>query len=358
MSTPSKALKSKKAEASPSPKTEIKEQIEYYLSDENLKHDSFFHEKISTDPKGYLDLDLLLKCNKIKNKGWTKEELKEGIKLSDCIELDKTGERVRRNKNKKLPELTLLSKKRKKETKKEDNKEVEEKEEKKDPIILKISSKEKCASSWKDIFEGFKKLNPDLDVEYGRFKDTEGHIGLILKKNQKFEDIKIVDKFKVGETEFIVERCEGEDLINFWKDHGSHYEYCTKRREKLNKIKDVKNKKQKKYLNKSITLGGKEYNNIELIKSDTKKILNKYKDDEKLVGEDRKFILDLLKYHHNYDEKVKDMDYIIVSKNEKFKFSRCFYIVDIHHKKNDFSSKKCIENLIETLNKENKEENK
>ena len=143
------------------------------------------------------------------------------------------------------------------------------------------------------------------------------------------------------------------------KDHGSHYEYCTKRRDKLNKIKkDLKNKKQKKYLNKSITLGGKEYKNIELIKSETKKILNKYKDDEKLVGEDRKFILDLLKYHHNYDEKVKDMDYIIVSKNEKFKFSRCFYIVDIHHKKNDFSSKKCIENIIETLNKENKEENK
>lgn len=355
MSTPSKALKSKKVDVSS--KAEIKEQIEYYLSDENLKHDSFFHQKISTDPKGYLDLDLLLKCNKIKNKGWTKEDLKSGIELSDIIELDKTGERVRRKNNKILPELTLLSKKRKKETKKEDNKE-EEKEEKKDPTILKISSKEKCTSSWKDIYEGFKKLNPDLDVEYGRFKDTEGHLGLFLKKGQKFEDIKIENKFKVGETEFTVEKCEGEDLINFWKEHGSHFEYCIKRRDKLNKIKEVKNKKQKKYLNKSITLGGKEYNNIELIKSETKKILNKYKDDEKLVGEDRKFILDLLKYHHNYDEKVKDMDYIVVSKNEKFKFSRCFYIVDIHHKKVDFSSKKCIENIMETLNKENKEENK
>ena len=87
MSAPSKLSKSKKADASS--KMEIKGQIEYYLSDENLKHDSFFHEKISNNPKGYLDFDLLLKYNKIKINRLTKEELKERIKLSDCIELNK-----------------------------------------------------------------------------------------------------------------------------------------------------------------------------------------------------------------------------------------------------------------------------
>ena len=87
MSAPSKLSKSKKADTSS--KMEIKEQIEYYLSDENLKHDSFFHEKISNNPKGYLDLGLLLKCNKIKINRWIKKELKEGIKLSDCIEFNK-----------------------------------------------------------------------------------------------------------------------------------------------------------------------------------------------------------------------------------------------------------------------------
>ena len=97
----------------------IKEQIEYYLSDENLKRDSFFHEKISEDSDGYIDLDFLLKCNKIKKAGWTKEEIKEAIKLSDKIELDKTENKVRRKGNKPLPDLSLLSNKRNKEDEKE-----------------------------------------------------------------------------------------------------------------------------------------------------------------------------------------------------------------------------------------------
>ena len=71
-----------------------------------------------------------------------------------------------------------------------------------------------------------------------------------------------------------------------------------------------------------------------------------------MEGEDKDFILDLLKYHHNYDEKAKDMDYIVVAPNEQHKYSRCFYIVDKNGHKIDFSSKKCIENIIEKINKE------
>ena len=325
---------------------EIKSQVEYYLSDENLKHDSFFHEKISSNTNGYLDLDLILKCNKIKKKGWTKEDLKKGIELSDILELDETGEKVRRKGNLELPELVLLSKKRKKGK----NDEKEEKEEKKEPVILKLKSKEKTESSWKLIFDEFKKVNPELDVVYGRFKDTEGHIGIILKNEEKFENLKIVDKFKVEKIEFSVEKCEGEDLINFWKDHGSHYEYCTKQKEKRNLSREMREKKKKKYLNKSVKLGRKEYTNTDIIKSDTKNILNKYKDKEELKDEDKDFILDLLKYHHNYEEKVKDMDHIIVDSNPNYKYSRCFYIVDKHNNKKDFSSKKCIENIVEKLN--------
>ena len=124
---------------------QIKEQIEYYLSDTNLEHDSFFHKKISEDPNGYLDLELLLKCNKCKNAGWTLDDIKTGIKLSDNIELDKEEKKVRRKDNKPLPELVLLSKKRKKEEKKE------EEEEEKENIILIFSCKEGKDSNWKEV---------------------------------------------------------------------------------------------------------------------------------------------------------------------------------------------------------------
>ena len=348
-----------------SPQTilEIKEQIEYYLSDANLEKDYFFHDIISSNQDGYLDLKYILKCNKIKNKGWTKEDLKKGIILSNSIELDKTGEKVRRKDNLELPELLFLEKKRKKPNKpkkeeqktskkgeNDDKSDKKEKKERKDPLILKITCKEKSSSSWKQIFEEFKKLNKELDVIYGRFKETEGHIGVILKNNQKVETATITNKFKLDNIEFTVEKCENEDLINFWKEHGSHYEYCVGLRERHEKTKEEKSKKKKKYFEKPVKLGKKEFKDIDAVKSQTKKILKNYNDNVKLEGEDKEFVLDLLKYHHNYDEKTKDMDYIIVAPNNDHKYSRCFYIVDKNKNKIDFSSKKCIENLLEKVN--------
>jgi hypothetical protein len=52
--------------------TELKKQIEYYLSDANLKQDEFFHEQISKND-GYLPIHLILKCNKIKKLGANEE---------------------------------------------------------------------------------------------------------------------------------------------------------------------------------------------------------------------------------------------------------------------------------------------
>ena len=43
-------------------------------------------------------------------------------------------------------------------------------------------------------FEEFKKLNPELNVDYGRFKDNEGHI-FIKIQNEGKETI----KFKTGD---------------------------------------------------------------------------------------------------------------------------------------------------------------
>ena len=212
----------------------IKEQIEYYLSDTNLEHDAFFHQKITEDPNGYLDLELLLKCNKCKNAGWTLDDIKSGIKLSENIELDKEEKKVRRKDNKPLPELKLLTKKRKKEEKKE--------EEEKEPIVLMFTCKEPNESNWKDICKAFEKENEELKVIYKRFKDTVGHL-VISPEND--EEIKFKDKFVFDNVEYNVKKCEGDDLINFYKDHGEHYKMCVKGKNKKGKGKNKKNKNKK-----------------------------------------------------------------------------------------------------------------
>ena len=343
---------------------EIKEQIEYYLSDDNLKNDSFFHQKISEDTNGYIELDFLLKCNKIKKAGWKKEELIEGIKLSDKIELDKTENKVRRKDNKPLPDLILLSKKR-------NNEDDEEEKEPKEPIILMFTCEEPNKSNWKDICQAFKNENSDLNIIYSRFKDNLGHIAVIPGDD---DDVKFKDKFIYDEVEYTVKKCENEDLINFFKEHGEHYKMCVKMHERRNKKgkkgakggkggkgKDNKNKKNKNnnvqnkedtILKNEVTLGDLKFKDAALIKTETRRIINDTKNDEKLNEKNQKFVLDLLKYHHNYEEKSKDLDYITVGKPENYDSSRCFIIVDKKNNKKDFSAQKCIDNLIKKINEE------
>lgn len=337
----------------------IKEQVEYYLGDENLKHDQFFHNKISEDVDGYLDLDFLLKCNKIKKAGWKKEELVEGIKLSEALELNSKNDKVRRKDNKPLPELELLSKKRQKPEKEE--------EKEREPVILMFESEKETESNWRDICNAFKTENPDLNVIYSRFKTNLGHI---VVEPENDDDLNFKDKFEYDGVEFKVKKCEGDDLINFFKDHGKHYEDCVamhkRRNRKGKKEPKNKNKKEKKEikqevkkepmenveLKNEVTLGEQKFKDIASIKNKTRKIITDTKDGEKLKEKEQKIILDLLKYHHNYEEKCKDLDYITVGKPENYDTSRCFIIVNKKKEKNDFSVQKCIDDLVKKINEE------
>merc|ERR1719271_1607989 len=68
----------------------IKKQVEYYFSDQNLKGDKFFHEKISAHPEGWLEMKLIQSCNKIKVFGVPDDVLLDALKESTLE--TKTGE--------------------------------------------------------------------------------------------------------------------------------------------------------------------------------------------------------------------------------------------------------------------------
>jgi hypothetical protein len=68
---------------------EIRKQVEYYLSDKNLENDSFFHNKISGDKEGWIDVGLIMNCNKIKKLTTDQEEIITAIKDSTEVEIDK-----------------------------------------------------------------------------------------------------------------------------------------------------------------------------------------------------------------------------------------------------------------------------
>jgi len=86
-------------------------------------------------------------------------------------------------------------------------------------------------------------------------------------------------------------------------------------------------------LRNSVTLGEEVYAEVSKIRARSRNILMSTKDWERINEEDKSFLLDLLKFHHNYDEKVKNFDYFTAAAHSSHSYSRCFYIVSIDENK-------------------------
>ena len=126
--------------------------------------------------------------------------------------MDDYGEKVRRKGNKELPELSSQRKdmmdleesenfsRREEETNHPigvgdmtqepgatgNPDDINEEKNENIPVILKIKYKTKSPISWDSIDE-FKKLNPELNVQYSRLFDAEGYIVISIQKEQKYE---------------------------------------------------------------------------------------------------------------------------------------------------------------------------
>lgn len=83
----------------------LQQQIEYYLSDTNLSRDQFFHSKIQNDDEGYLPIELIENCNKVKKLGASRAQILEAINNSELLEVSEDNESLRRAGNKPLPEF-------------------------------------------------------------------------------------------------------------------------------------------------------------------------------------------------------------------------------------------------------------
>lgn len=193
----------------------------------------------------------------------TKADIIEAVQSSSFLEVNTDNTCVRRRENMKLPELKLLNNKRKSsEDNNKNEKEESEDESNMDNVILKICSVGDTEVKWKTILEEFKKENKGLTVSYMRFSKSLGHIGVLAKRNESF---KFTEKLTIENEHFTIEKCEGDDLIDFWKEHGKHFEMCTtenNRKKGLKNKKDTKKKQVNDRLRDPIIIGGEKLFNL------------------------------------------------------------------------------------------------
>ena len=211
-------------------KDKIREQVEYYLSDKNLSGDKFFHNEISKDTDGWLPVEFILNCNKIKALTDQGEEVIAAIKDSSEVESDDKGFKLRRKDNKELPKLVEKVRRRdaKAERKEEDDGELKEKHFKAPKILQFEIDKADAKPNWRDMENDLVKAYPDLRILYSRSDEIKtGHLAICsVGLDQEILDKLMKDGVESEGQKFTYTECVGEVNKKFWDEHGSHYQMC------------------------------------------------------------------------------------------------------------------------------------
>lgn len=335
-----------------SSKLAIQKQVEYYLSDQNLKQDEFFNNIIKGNESHSIPIESLLNCNKIKKLNATKDQIIDAITGSEEIEV--VGEGVKRKGDKPIPAFEpKVTKKIKGENGPIAVQQPADREESKsfEPKIFKITLSKASENLRWDVVQTEIQNATGVKPGYTRLNDAEGHFA--VDENILTEELKnkiLNAGIKVGDVEVKLEECLDEDLKKFYANHGRHLDMCLersglKKKDKRFGKKDKKEKVEKKPDDIDFVFFNKRYTSLTPLKYIFKGILQKTDDDDVIGENDHKLLMELLKYHDSYDEKVKDIKHFTVGQHPLYKQTRCFFVVRNDGTREDFSSTKCVENI-------------
>jgi len=323
--TPAQDAEAKASPLKPSaadPKV-VRKQVEYYLSDENLKHDKFFHEKISGDPEGWLDLSLVLACNKMKVMHTTEQDIRDALKES-TVEI-RVGDPVaiRRPGNASLPKFEPRSQSQKKHLHAHDGGVV--------AVFRQLPEEQ----SWMQVKEALRKKLPEKVNLW--FVSPVSDKGQCMVATAPFEgDLALFEELQLelGGKALKAEICFGELLQQSLKLLPRH----------IKEKREKEARKRQKDKNKPIVVGTQKFMNVAALRGRVKEILNARSEGEalKVDGTDFKLIRALLEYHPKGAEKSKGLVGIKVG-TSSYGDNRCFFIVKEGGEAEDFSAKKCLD---------------
>ncbi|CAK9003648.1 unnamed protein product [Durusdinium trenchii] len=300
----------------------VRLQVEYYLSDENLKYDKFFHEKITADKDGWLELQLILSCNKMKNMRATKEDVIAALKESK-IELNEGQTALRRPGNAALPKL-----------------ESKPTHQKKNSIhahdggVVTMFKGVPAEQQWTQVKAAVQeKLPPKVNLWHVSQVNDKQECTMVCAPFDG--DVTFFEKLslELGGATLKCEICFGDLLQKALKDMPKH----------IRDKRERESRKRQKERNRPIKLGTCHFNNVSMLRGRVKEILNSRTDGEQLKpdGSDFKLIKSLLEFHPS-PGKSKGLVGIKVARSQQGD-SRCFYMIRDDGTEEDFSAKKCLD---------------
>merc|ERR1719215_1701470 len=301
----------------------VRRQVEYYFSDENLRYDKFFNEKISGEKDGWLDMNLILSCAKMKAMRASKEDVSEALKESK-LEVREDGAAIRRQGNLKLPELQARPTHQKKNSLHAHD----------GGVVASLSGVPE-EQSWVQVKEKLAAKLPQK-VQLWFVSEVNDKNRCIVATSPFDGDQKFFEELtlEVGGATLKSEVCQGDSLHQSLKLVPKHV------RDK----RERESRKRQKERNRPIILGTQRFLNVPALRGRVKEILNSRSDGEQLKpdGSDFKLIKSLLEFHPTGPEKSKGLVGIKVAKSIQGD-SRCFFMIKEGGVEEDFSAKKCLD---------------
>lgn len=314
----------KRLKATPCDPAVVKKQVEYYLSDENLRYDKFFSEKIAADKEGWLDVNLILSCNKMKSMRATQADVLAALKDSK-IEIKDGGAAVRRPGNAALPALDAKPMVHQKKASIHAH----------DGGVVGVVRSIPEGAPWAEVKKVLQEKMPPK-VQLWFVSEVNDKRECYIASAPFDGDLAFFEEvvLEVGGAPLRVEVCYGEPLQAAMKLMPKH----------IRDKRDRESRKRQKERNRPIAIGNQRFINIAALRGRVKEILNSRSDGEllKTDGSDFKLVKALLSFHPAGAKKAEGLVGIKVAKSEQGE-SRCFYMVKEDNVMEDFSAKKCLD---------------
>lgn len=339
---------------------QIATQVEYYFSDVNLKRDSFFQKEMEKDD-GFISVEVLLKCNKLKKLTQDSEVLVSSLAGSELIISDDKKKVKRKTAPPALDDdVAKRSKREPRGSKGGDvdgealKKAIAEKAQKacKDRSVFKLTGLPK-GLGWteiKDAVKGAAELPGKIFIEHEQGA-TEAHVSCFVDEGTAEKLEAAADKgMSINETKFTMTKIEDEAALQeywvaqFTKNPPKELERELKKA-KNKRGKDDNPNKKRRAQSGPVTIAGAVYTSKDEAKTKAMEIAKRNPDSELevLAGADREFAAAVLDFHPNASEKKKNLKDIAVGTNPDYPTTRCFFAVQEDGTKVDFSYIKCID---------------
>jgi cold shock CspA family protein len=305
----------------------VKKQIGYYLSDTNLKRDLWMRQLLLAS--NCVSVTNLLKCNKLRaltqDLGVIQTAMGEAKDMHMCtVAIEgKEGETepaVARGPDADnipaLPSYTPPS------------------------VLLLTEMATDVQVTWKDIRAGYLSAYSAPVFTYLSHETPF----IIVNSNHKASvaralegGIKNVDGKQICSVQEVSDSEQKEALLK------AHYDALARQ---ANRSRKKRGRSDRKAAEGPCKVGNEEFASSQDVYDKVRGIMKSNKNNEPIMGEDKKFVMNLFKAHPRATEKLKFVRKVIIKENHQHDGnSRCFFLVNKDGAEEDISYVKCIRNL-------------